>query len=354
MILFTVALVSIVYYFYSSISNKKNLKNTVSQVKVKTNAVREEIKENMADKISQVAFYQLTIPYLQEREYKSNLGELQKYQTNSNYASYITSYNSDGYKINGLLTIPSGAEPENGWPAIVFIHGYIPPTQYRTTEKYVAYVDYLARNGYVVFKIDLRGHGQSEGEAGGAYYSSEYIIDTLNAVSALQNSDFVNSKTIGLWGHSMGGNVVFRSMVSSTNVKAGVIWAGAVYTYQDFLDYGISDSSYQRPSDSSGRTRRRQELFDAHGDLAVNSPFWSTIIPTNYLDSLNAPLQLNHAVNDNVVDIEYSRNLAQILEGSNKVVELNEYQSGGHNIENPSFTTAMQNTVRFFDDYLKK
>ena len=47
---------------------------------------------------------------------------------------------------------------------IVFNHGYIPPAEYRTTERYVAYVDGFARNGYIVFRPDYRGHDQSEGE----------------------------------------------------------------------------------------------------------------------------------------------------------------------------------------------
>ena len=54
---------------------------------------------------------------------------------------------------------------------IVFNHGYIPPSQYRTTERYVAYVDGFASNGYIVFRPDYRGHDQSEGAPTGAYGS---------------------------------------------------------------------------------------------------------------------------------------------------------------------------------------
>ena len=79
-------------------------------------------------------------------------------EVGANYNRYIASYQSEGLKIYALVTIPYGAMPPTGWPAIVFNHGYIPPTQYRTTERYVAYVDWLARSGYIVFRIDYRGH----------------------------------------------------------------------------------------------------------------------------------------------------------------------------------------------------
>ncbi len=56
----------------------------------------------------------------------------------SNYKKYIVSYVSEGFKIYGLLTVPKAEMPEGGFSAIIFNHGYIPPTQYVTTEKYVA------------------------------------------------------------------------------------------------------------------------------------------------------------------------------------------------------------------------
>lgn len=298
-------------------------------------------------------FQELTIPYLRSREYNSRLGGLEKYSDNGSYTSYLTSYSSDGLKINGLLTEPKGEKPQGGWPAIVFVHGYIPPATYRTTEKYVEYIDYLARNGFVVFKIDLRGHGDSEGEPGGAYYSSDYIIDLLNAYSALQNSDIVNRDKIGLWGHSMAGNVILRALAVKGEIPAASIWAGAVYTYLDMTEFGIQDGSYQPPSNQTERQKRRQLLRDTYGDPQGGNPFWKEVIPTNYLSDIKGAIQLNHAVNDDVVSIEYSRGLNRLLDGLAMPHELKEYSGGGHNISNPGFTPAMQNTVEFFNKYLK-
>lgn len=300
-----------------------------------------------------IPFYDITIPYLREKTYTSNLGNLEVSYQGSNYMAYLTSFTSDGLRINGLLTQPKREKPAKGWPAIIFIHGYIPPKQYKTTQQYYDYVDYLARNGFVVFKIDLRGHGNSEGEANGAYYSSDYIIDVLYAYAALQSSGFVNPEKIGLWGHSMAGNVVMRSFAAKPEIPAVVIWAGAVYTYTDFREYGIQDNSYQpRPTDSQS-TRKRNEIFEKYGQFDPNNIFWKQIVSTNYLLGLKGAIQINHAVDDPVVSIKYSRNLNLLLDKTSIVHELNEYPSGGHNITGLSFNQAMQNTVEFFDKYLK-
>jgi hypothetical protein len=99
------------------------------------------------------AFQELTIPYLRNREYKSSLGERKQAIETESYIGYLTSYNSDGLTVYGLLTIPKGDVPEGGYPALVFVHGYIPPQSYRTLENYNSYVDYLAKNGFVVLRL---------------------------------------------------------------------------------------------------------------------------------------------------------------------------------------------------------
>ena len=298
-------------------------------------------------KSDHILFEELTIPYLRNREYYSEFKERVEYQNKQSYKSYLTSYVSDGLKINGLITIPKGDEPFGGWPAIVFVHGYIPPTLYRTNEKYIEYVDYLAKNGFVVFKIDLRGHGQSDGEAGGAYYSSDYVIDVLNAYRALQNTDEIDKNKVFLWGHSMAGNVLFRVAAVEGNIPKIVIWAGAVYSYSDFTKYGISDNSYRPAGMTQNRQRKRQQIFDTYGQFNSESDFWRKVSAVNYLDDVNTQFQVHHAVDDNVVNIGYSRDLEKILLDSNKYVEYFEYKTGGHNINGTSFTDAMRRTVDF-------
>lgn len=342
-ILLLVILLGLLLLVDKFISSSKMVQNLPSTAKEKSQTI---------DTSSFRPFEDMTIPYLRHREYKSKLNDREFLSEHDTYSSYLTSYNSDGLRVNGLLTVPKGEEPKNGWPAIVFVHGYIPPDQYQTTEKYVDYVDYLARNGYVVFKIDLRGHGDSEGEAGGGYFGSDYIVDTLNAYAALESADFVNSNAIGLWGHSMSGNTILRSMVIRPSIPAGVIWAGAVYSYIDLQQYGITDRSYQAPKEETESQRKRREMLDKYGRPSAESPFWQQVIPTNFVNDMKGAIQVHHAKDDNVVPIGYSRNLITILDKTDVPHTLYEYDTGGHNIAEPSFSIAMQRTVEFFDEQL--
>lgn len=272
----------------------------------------------------------------------------------SNYHRYYAYYLSEGLKIYALLTVPNDPPPPGGWPAIVFNHGYIPPDVYRTTERYIAYVDRLARSGFIVFRIDYRGHDQSEGEATGAYGSPGYTIDVLNAVASLKRFPLVNPQRLGMWGHSMGGFLTLRAMVISKDIKAGVIWAGVVGSYTD-LYY-----NWRRPSGSPGPAltppasgrRWRDQWVEEYGLPEQNPEFWNAISANSYLADLSGPLQLHHGTKDESVPIEFSQTLVEQVRLAGKYIEFYPYEGDDHNLSK-YFTLAMNRTIEFFEQYLK-
>jgi fermentation-respiration switch protein FrsA (DUF1100 family) len=272
----------------------------------------------------------------------------------ANYFRYYAWYESEGFKIYGLLTIPFGEMPESGWPAIVFNHGYIDPRVYKTTERYVAYVDQLARHGYIVFKIDYRGHDQSEGEATGAYGDPGYTTDVLNAVSALKFFPQADARRIGLWGHSMGGFLTLRAMVISKDIKAGVIWSGVVGSYPDMMCcwHHPAPSVLTSTPNPNFRSGWRTLWQNIYGNPEENPAFWQSISANSYLGDLSGPLQLHHDAGDSEVPVKFSQDLYQQVLAAGKPVEYYEYPSDDHNLTN-YFNLAMQRSIELFDKYLK-
>jgi dipeptidyl aminopeptidase/acylaminoacyl peptidase len=301
---------------------------------------------------------EITIKYLQELEIAgSEITFEEKLADRSNYHQHLVSYISEGNKIYGLLTIPFVEPPEGGFKAIIFNHGYIPPAAYRTTERYTAYVDYLARSGFVVFKIDYRGHGDSQGEPTGSYFSPGYTIDSIAALKSLQRLNIIDPQGIGMWGHSMAGNLVLRAMLIEPDIKAGVIWAGAVYSYDDFAKYGINDNTYRPPAtpenqETPDRRRRSREIFDTYGRPDTQVDYWKSVSLTENIEFLSSPLQLHHAQDDPVVNIGYSLDLAAVLQENGKAYEFYSYEGGGHNLISPYFDQAILRTAEFFRNNL--
>ncbi len=271
-----------------------------------------------------------------------------------NFNEYIASYKSDGLKIYGLLAVPKGEKPKNGWPVVIFNHGYIAPEQYKTTERYVEYFGTFARNGYIVYKPDYRGNGNSEGQPEGAYYSPAYSVDVLNAVASVKRYRDVDVNRIGMWGHSMGGNITLRAIEVLPDIKAAVIWGGVVGSYDDLMNNWLRrvpfvPSSRQLALRNSGRSN----LVNLYGVPKDNPNFWNKIDPTYHVDLITAPVQLHHGEADEEVPLAFSKNLDEMLMQAGKTVELFTYPGADHNISGNSFGVAIGRSLEFFNKYLK-
>ncbi len=291
------------------------------------------------------ALHPMAIERLRALDYPAGQFTIEEELANgSNYKRYIASYLSEGLKINGLLTVPLADEPAEGFPAILFLHGYIPPKQYSTVNSYPTYQARLARAGFVTYKPDLRGHDQSEGEPVSAHYSEKYVIDTIYALKYLQNYQSVDPERIGYWGHSNGGQIGLRLLTITPEIKAASLWAGVVGSYEDMFEtYNPQIDFLSEAQDS--------DLVVNNGLPSENRDFWNTIDPFAYLDDITAPIQIQHGTNDDSVPLELSLSLKSALEALNKEVIYYEYAGDDHNIANNA-NTAFQRDIEFFNQNL--
>lgn len=273
--------------------------------------------------------------------------------TESDYSSYVVSYYSQGLKLYALLLVPETQKPTNGYPVIVLNHGYIIPDKYTPEGNYVPYFEAFVDNGYIVFKPNYRGHGKSEGSPTSAYYSSDYVVDVLNAIASIKKYKDVDQERIGMWGHSMGGNISLKVAEISKDIKALSIWSGVVAPIDDVINNWQSRVSYTPDLlDLELRNKGLDKLLQEKGNPSKNPMFWDKIDPNTYLPHINIPVQISVGLSDNQVPPSFSKGLYERLSGLNKIVEYNEYIGANHDI-NQSFTKAMKTTIKFFDTYLK-
>ena len=286
----------------------------------------------------------LSIQALRQRSYEGSDFVIEEVlDAGSHYDRYVVSYLSDGLKLYAMLTVPQGDPPPTGWPVIIFNHGYIQPDLYRTTERYVAYVDAFASSGYLVVKPDYRGHGSSEGESGNAYGSPGYTIDVLNALASARRYPAADPERVGMWGHSMGGYITLRAMVADQNIRAGVIWAGVVASY---------DEMFRSWFDPTPRASWRTGLVDVYGLPADNPAFWNTLSANSYLSDLSGPVQIHHGTRDTTVPMVYSVQLDEQIRAAGKHTELFLWPDDDHNIATHR-DDALTLSVVFFNQYVQ-
>lgn len=297
----------------------------------------------------------LTIKQLQTGEYPGSELKIEKtLKEEEKYTAFLASYYSEGLKLYGYLTIPKGDKPEAGWPAILFNRGFIDLKEYKTEWQYTRYVHFLASAGYVVFKSDYRGAGDSEGEWENLMESG-FAIDSLNALASLKNLPEVNQARIGVWGHSLGGDVTLKVILASKDIKVAVIWSAPLMPYDISLKrwYDPKNLETLKPEEREKRLQTLHQMVEQFGDPNTHPENYQAISPISHVEEIIIPIEIHHGLLDDRVPVSNSENLHQALGVLGKQTTLHLYPDGDHNLSGKELEEAMEKSIQFFDKYLK-
>ncbi len=139
-----------------------------------------------------------------------------------------------GIKLAGTLTLPRGGGP---FPAVLLISGSGPQDRDETVldhRPFLVLADYMTRRGIAVLRVDDRGVGGSTGNFSEGT-SADFTGDALAGVEYLKSRKDIDSKQIGLVGHSEGGLIAPRAAVQSPDVAFVVMMAGTGLTGEEVM-----------------------------------------------------------------------------------------------------------------------
>lgn len=143
-------------------------------------------------------------------------------------------------RLAGTLTMPSSGGP---FPAAVLVTGSGPQDRDEAImghRPFLVLADHLTRRGIAVLRYDDRGFGKSEGKFSGATVR-DFTSDALAAVEFLKSHARINSKQIGIIGHSEGGLVAPRAAVASNDVSFIVLLSGVGVPLEQLLQRQAAD-----------------------------------------------------------------------------------------------------------------
>jgi pimeloyl-ACP methyl ester carboxylesterase len=130
-----------------------------------------------------------------------------------------------GIKLAGTLTKPKGAGP---YPAVILISGSGPQDRDESIlghKPFLVLADALTRRGIAVLRFDDRGVGGSTGKTMSST-SEDLAGDVLAGVAFLKARPEIDSRAIGLIGHSEGGIIAPMVAARSSDVAFIVLMAG--------------------------------------------------------------------------------------------------------------------------------
>ncbi|MBI5021457.1 MAG: alpha/beta fold hydrolase [Ignavibacteriales bacterium] len=109
---------------------------------------------------------------------------------------YIETVHKD--TLDATYYVPTTPKPANGYPAILFVHGFSLSKDWDTSN-----CSFYSKSGYFTMCYSVRGHGKSTG--GSTIMSTKERSDLADVVNFLKSLPEVDTNKIGLSGGSQGG-----------------------------------------------------------------------------------------------------------------------------------------------------
>lgn len=262
--------------------------------------------------------------------------------------SYVFYFKTDGKKASGLINLP---DREGVFPVIVMVRGYVDREIYAPGVGTSHAGELFAQNGFITLAPDFLGYGDSDNpstdpmeERFETYTTLQDLLSSIpnlnDGIRKVDEKVTVDESKIGMWAHSNGGQIALSTLEITGGNYPTVLWAPVSKPFPYSILY------YTDEYDDYGKALRKV-VSDFENDYDVEE-----ISPINFLDWINAPLELHQGTADESVPKKWSDALYNSLKEKDKDVEYFVYPGADHNL-NGSWNLAAGRSLEFFKEKLK-
>lgn len=269
-----------------------------------------------------------------------------KVEANHPYAKYLpdhlkTEYGTlkanDGQTLHYSMIKPAGFDASKRYP--VYLSTYGGPHSQHVQRKWGNNFDqFMAQQGYVVFRLDNRGSWRRERKFTDATFLSlgkREVEDQITGINWLAVQSFVDPKKIGVFGWSYGGFMSLRLLSAASDKIAAAVSVAPV------TDWALYDTHYTERYVGATPQGNPQ----AYKDSGVFA----------HIDGLKSPLLLVHGMADDNVLFSNTTRLIDELVNRNVQFDLMTYPGAKHGISSRPGQRHVYGTIEaFFRKHLKE
>lgn len=253
-----------------------------------------------------------------------------KYKADHLPTEYGTLKANDGQTLHYSIVKPSNFSASKHYP--VFLSTYGGPHAQHVARRWGNLFDqYMAQQGYVVFRLDNRGSGRRERAFTDVIYKElgkHEVEDQVTGIDWLGKQKFVDPKRIGVFGWSYGGFMTLR-LLSAASDKIAMGVAVAPVT-----DWALYDTHYTEQF--VGATPKSDPQAYAQSGVFA------------HLDGLKSPLLLVHGMADDNVLFTNTTRLIDGLVNRNIKFDLMTYPGAKHGISSRAGQRHVYATIEAF------
>lgn len=284
---------------------------------------------------------------------KIKLGAITK--EGDNYKTYVFTYQCEGKTISGMANIPYRSSPSQmqqnstqdkslveKFPVIILLRGYAPREGYHIglgTEKSA---NYFAANGFLTLAPDFLGYGYSDWEDQDILLARfNRPVEVLCLLASLGSLPQADTSKIGLWGHSNGGQIALSLLEITGKPYPTSLWAPVSLGFPESVLVYLGSEEVGNPV--------KEKITEF---LKENDPRKFSI--TEYFSLLKSPFIIHQATADEMIKVEWTRNLVDNLKKQNLIVDFYLYPQENHNFNRYQNTGDLlrQRDLEFFKKWL--
>ncbi|WP_332848128.1 S9 family peptidase [Massilia sp. S19_KUP03_FR1] len=239
----------------------------------------------------------------------------------------------DGQTLHYSMIKPANFDATKRYPVFLFTYGG--PHSQRVTRTWGNYFDqYMAQQGFVVFRLDNRGSSRRERAFTDVIYNNlgkNEVEDQVTGIDWLAKQSFVDPQRVGVFGWSYGGFMTLRLLsAASDKIAMGVSVAPVT-------DWALYDTHYTEQF--VGATPKSDPQAYANSGVFA------------HLDGLKSPLLLIHGMADDNVLFTNTTRLIDNLVNRNVKFDLMTYPGAKHGI---SARSSQRHVYGLIEAFFKK
>jgi dipeptidyl-peptidase-4 len=253
------------------------------------------------------------VQWLEHNELNAN-HPFAKYLPDLLPTEYGTIKAKDGQTLYYSMIKPANFDATKKYPVFLFTYGG--PHSQRVTRTWGNYFDqYMAQQGFIVWRLDNRGSSRRERAFTDVIYNKlgkNEVEDQVTGIDWLAQQSYVDPKRVGVFGWSYGGFMTLRLLAAASDKIAMGVSVAPV------TDWALYDTHYTEQF-VGGTPKSDPDAYARSGVFA-------------HLDGLKSPLLLVHGMADDNVLFANSTRLIDELVKRNVQFELMTYPGAKHGI----------------------
>ncbi len=271
--------------------------------------------------------------------------------TTSAYTERLFHYTSDAKRVTGFAHIPIVFDSGNQriktdqlglgkFPVIIQFRGYAEHGIYTPGMGTKRSAEVFARNGFISLAPDFLGYGGSDKPSDDVLEERfQTYVAALDLLASVRSLPIADPSRIGIWAHSNGGQIALTVLEITQGKYPSVLWAPVTRAFPYSILYYTDEAE-----DKGKALRKKLADFERNYDSDLYAM-------TNFVDRINAPLQLHQGTADEAVPVRWNDEFVADLKKRNITIGYFLYPGSDHNLQ-PSWNTVIARDIDFFTKHL--